>query len=179
VYIHAGADRRSGWRHSRVTLPIADTTMQLTRFTDYALRVMLFVGRQHGRICTMGEIAAYYGISLEHLRKVVHKLARLGYLHSSRGRGGGLLLGREPTAVRIGDLILAMEEDLSIVDCVAVDCALAPGCSLKTALDRASGAFIASLNEVTLADLLRDRGMRRQFKSLDIAITSRAAVRRA
>lgn len=152
--------------------------MQLTRFTDYALRVMLFVGRQRGRICTMGEIATYYGISLEHLRKVVHKLAKLGYLNSSRGRGGGLLLGQEPTAIRIGDVILAMEEDLSIVDCVAVDCVLAPGCSLKTALDRACAAFIASLNEVTLADLLRVQGMRRQFKNVDIAIASRTAVRR-
>jgi len=153
--------------------------MQLTRFTDYALRVMLFVGRRHGRMCTMGEIATYYGISLEHLRKVVHKLAKLGYLHSSRGRGGGLLLGREPAAIRIGDVIVAMEEDLSIVDCVAVDCALAPGCSLKTALDRACAAFIGSLNEVTLADLLRDRGMRRQFRNIDIAIASRTAVGRS
>ena len=89
------------------------------------------------------------------------------------------MLGREPAAIRVGDVILAMEEDLSIVDCVAVDCALAPGCSLKTALDRASAAFIGSLNEVTLADLLCDRGMRRQFKYVDIAVASRAAVRRS
>jgi Rrf2 family nitric oxide-sensitive transcriptional repressor len=144
--------------------------MQLTRFTDYSLRVLLFVGRQRGRICTMGEIAAYYRISLEHLRKVVHKLAKLGYLNSSRGRGGGLVLGRDPAAIRIGDVIVAMEEDMSIVDCRALDCALLPDCSLKTALDRASTAFIAELNEVTLADLLGNAGMRRQFKSIDIAI---------
>lgn len=152
--------------------------MQLTRFTDYALRVLLFVGRQRGRVCTMGEIAAYYRISLEHLRKVVHKLAKLGYLNSSRGRGGGLVLGHEPAAIRIGDVIVAMEEDLSIIDCVAVDCALVPGCSLKAALDRACAAFIANLNEVTLADLLRDPGMRQQFKNIDIAVANRAAVRR-
>ena len=149
--------------------------MQLTRFTDYALRVLLFVGRQRGRVCTMGEIAAYYRISLEHLRKVVHKLAKLGYLNSTRGRGGGLVLGHDPTAIRIGEVILAMEEDLSIVDCQALDCVLSPGCSLKTALDRASAAFIATLDEVTLADLLGEPGMRRQFKNIDIAVAVRAA----
>ena len=144
--------------------------MQLTRFTDYSLRVLLFVGRQRGRVCTMGEIATYYRISLEHLRKVVHKLARLGYLKSSRGRGGGLVLAREPAAIRLGDVIVAMEEDLSIVDCDALNCALLPGCSLKTALDRASVAFIAELNRVTLADLLGNPGMQRQFRNIDIAI---------
>ncbi|MGH8275818.1 MAG: Rrf2 family transcriptional regulator, partial [Steroidobacteraceae bacterium] len=74
--------------------------MQLTRFTDYALRVLLFVGKQDGRMCTMGEIAAFYRISPEHLRKVVHRMAKLGYLSSTRGRGGGLTLGREPARIR-------------------------------------------------------------------------------
>lgn len=152
--------------------------MQLTRFTDYALRVLLLVGRRRGRICTMAEIAAYYGISLEHLRKVVHKLGRLGYLNSSRGRGGGLVLGRDPGAIRIGEVILAMEEDLSIVDCTTLACVLTPGCSLKTELDRASAAFIATLNETTLADLLGERKMQRQFKGVDIAVATRAEVER-
>ncbi|MEO6896001.1 MAG: Rrf2 family transcriptional regulator [Caldimonas sp.] len=148
--------------------------MQLTRFTDYSLRVLLFVGRHGDRVCTMGEIAAVHRISLEHLRKVVHKLSRLGYLDTFRGRGGGLMLGRAAGAIRIGDVILAMEEDLSIVDCVALDCVLTPGCSLKGALDRASAAFIASLNEVTLADLLHEPSMRRQFRKIDIAVESRS-----
>jgi Rrf2 family nitric oxide-sensitive transcriptional repressor len=144
--------------------------MQLTRVTDYTLRVLLYVGRRRGAVCTMGEIAAYYRISLEHLRKVVHKLARLGYLNSSRGRGGGVVLGREASAIRIGDVIVAMEEDFSIVDCEALDCALLPECSLKTALDRASRAFVAELNLVTLADLLGDPGMRRRFANIDIIV---------
>jgi len=142
--------------------------MQLTRFTDYALRVLLFVAMQDGRVCTMGEIATYYQISLEHLRKVVHKLATLGYLNSSRGRGGGLLLGLGAAKIRIGEVVLALENDLIIIDCQALDCLLQPGCSLKTALDRAGRAFIAALNEVTLADLLNDRGMMQQFKNIEI-----------
>ena len=144
--------------------------MQLTRFTDYALRVLLYIAPRDGRVCTMGEIARHYQISLEHLRKVVHKMATLGYLKSSRGRGGGLLLGRDPARIRIGEVVMALENDLSIIDCQALDCLLQPGCSLKTALDRAGRAFIAALNEVTLADLLNDRGMRQQFKNIEIAI---------
>ncbi len=149
--------------------------MQLTRFTDYALRVLIFVGRRDGRICTMGEIAAYHHISQEHLRKVVHKMAKHGYLDTRRGRGGGIVLGRDPAGMRIGDVILAMEEDMSIVDCNALDCILSPGCSLKAALDRGSRAFIATLNEVTLADLLCDRQMKQQFKRIDIANGERPA----
>jgi Rrf2 family transcriptional regulator, nitric oxide-sensitive transcriptional repressor len=144
--------------------------MQLTRFTDYALRVLLFVGKQDGEVCTMGEIAAFYGISLEHLRKVVHRMGKLGYLRSTRGRGGGLVLGRDPARIRIGELVLELERDMSLIDCHALECRLRHGCSLKTALDRAAHAFIASLNEVTLADLLNDRLMRRQFRDVDIEI---------
>jgi len=147
--------------------------MQLSRFTDYALRVLIFVGRQNGRVCTMGEIAAHYRISQEHLRKVTHKLATLGYLDSRRGRRGGIVLGDDPARMRIGDVILATEKDLTIVDCDALDCILSPGCSLKAALDRGGRAFIAALNEVTLADLLGNRKMKQQFKRIDIASIDR------
>jgi Rrf2 family nitric oxide-sensitive transcriptional repressor len=143
--------------------------VQLTRFTDYALRVLIFVGRQDGRICTMGEIALHYRISKEHLRKVIHKLAKLGYLDSRRGRAGGIVLSGDAASLRIGDVVLAMEEDLSIVDCQALDCVLLPGCSLKAALDRGSHAFIATLNEVTLADLLHNPQMKQQLKRIEFA----------
>ncbi len=118
----------------------------------------------------MGEIADYYGISFEHLRKVVHRMARLGYLESTRGRRGGLVLGRDAKRIRLGEVILAMEGDLYAIDCDALQCVLLPGCSLRTALDRASRAFVAALDDVTLADLLADTGMKRQFKGLDIAV---------
>lgn len=144
--------------------------MQLTRFTDYALRVLLFVGRQDGRVCTMREIATYYRISQEHLRKVIHKMAKRGYLNASRGRGGGLTLGRDPARIRIGDLVLEFESNFSIIDCDALECRLRTGCSLKTMLDRAGRAFIVALNEATLADLLNDRRMKQQFKNVDIEV---------
>lgn len=144
--------------------------MQLTRFTDYSLRVLLFVGKERGRTCTMREIAAYYGISLEHLRKVVHRMARLGYLTSTRGRHGGLALGRDAKRIRLGEVIVAMEGEVYAIDCEALQCVLLPGCSLRTALDRASRAFVAAMNDLTLADLLSDARMKRQFKGLDIAV---------
>lgn len=143
--------------------------MHLTRFTDYSLRVLLYIGHAKGRMCTMAEIATYFDISLEHLRKVVHKLARLGYLRSCRGKGGGLLLGRDADAIRLGEVIVAMEEDLNIIDCEALKCVLLPDCALKTEFDRASRAFLAVLNEKTLADLLGSRRMQRQFRSIEIA----------
>ncbi len=147
--------------------------MQLTRFTDYALRVLLFVGKRGGHRCTMGEIAIYYGISLEHLRKVVHRMARLGYLSSSRGRSGGLTLGRDSARIRIGEVIQVLEGDLNIIDCDALECRLRPGCALKAALDRGRRAFIAAVNEVTLADLLDDRRMRRRLGSVAPETTAR------
>ena len=147
--------------------------VQLTRFTDYALRVLLYVGKEQGRVCTMSEIAAYYRISLEHLRKVVHRMSRLGYLKSMRGRRGGLLLGRDASRIRIGEVIVALEEGLYVIDCEALRCVLLPGCSLKRALDRASRAFVGALNDVTLADLLTSVRMKRQFKGVDIAVEGR------
>jgi Rrf2 family transcriptional regulator, nitric oxide-sensitive transcriptional repressor len=150
--------------------------MQLKQFTDYALRVLLFVGRESDRSCTMAEIAAHYRISLEHLRKVVHRLAQLGYLKSTRGRGGGIALGRSAAAISVGEVVVAMEGDLQIIDCEALECVLMPGCSLKRVLDRATRVFIAALSEVTLADLLDDRQMRNQFRDLGL---SRAGKRRS
>ncbi|MGH8462238.1 MAG: RrF2 family transcriptional regulator [Stenotrophobium sp.] len=141
--------------------------MQLTRFTDYALRVLMFVGRHRDRVCTMREVAEHHRISLEHLRKVIHKLAKLGYLNTTQGRGGGIVLGHDAAEIRLGEVILAMEEDMSIVDCQALECILQPACSLKAALDRGSRAFITAVNEVTLEDLLGNREMKRQFKIVD------------
>jgi len=149
--------------------------MQLTRFTDYALRALMYVGRQQGRVCTMSEIAAYYRIPAEHLRKVTHRMARRGYLDARRGRGGGVVLADDPARIRIGDVILAMDENLTVVDCVAIGCVLSPECSLKAALDRASLAFIDSLNQVTLADLLSNPQMERQFRRIDAEIRAQPA----
>jgi Rrf2 family nitric oxide-sensitive transcriptional repressor len=101
-------------------------------------------------------------------------MAQQGYLKSMRGRRGGLVLGRDAKRIRIGEVIVAMEGNLYAIDCHALQCVLLPGCALKTALDRASVAFVDALNDVTLADLLAGVRMKRQFKGLDIAVRNHA-----
>ncbi len=111
--------------------------MQLTRFTDYSLRVLLFVGRQRRTHLHDGrDRSVITAFRWNTCARWSHKLAKLGYLNSSRGRGGGLVLGRDPAAIRIGDVILAMEKDMSIVDCHALDCRAPAGLLAQEALDR-------------------------------------------
>lgn len=141
--------------------------MQLTLFTDYSIRVLLYVSRQSGHLVTIREISDYYGISMEHMRKVIHKLAKYGYLDSFRGKYGGVQLAKQPKEIKIGKVIMDMEEDMSIMNCEAQSCILDPDCSLKGALKKASSAFVQVLNEYTLADLNGNRSLKRRFKQID------------
>jgi Rrf2 family nitric oxide-sensitive transcriptional repressor len=129
--------------------------MRLTRFTDYALRTLIHLGVQDPRQGSIAEIATAYGISENHLVKVVHHLGRMGLVRTTRGRGGGLRLGKPATEIRIGDLVRATEEDLALVPCFAGShCAITPACRLKGVLREALAAFLAVLDRHTLADLL-------------------------
>ncbi|SEO48734.1 RrF2 family transcriptional regulator [Aquisalimonas asiatica] len=130
--------------------------MELTYHTDYGLRVLMYAGAHRDRRVTMREIAQSYDISLEHLRKVVHRLAQHGYLITTKGRAGGLTLGAPPETMRIGDIVLAMEESMAIIDCNRQPCPLCGGCSLKAVLESARTAFIEQLNTFTLEDVLGD-----------------------
>ncbi len=135
--------------------------MQLTRFTDYALRVLISVGlnekRGGRRGVTIGEISAQYGISRNHLMKVVQHLARCGYLETLRGKGGGLRLGVDASEIRLGDVVREAEGGFPIVPCFGPDpeaCAIAPACVLKNVLGTALDAFLGVLDRYTLEDLL-------------------------
>jgi Rrf2 family nitric oxide-sensitive transcriptional repressor len=130
--------------------------MRLTRFTDYALRVMLYLGTQPERFCAISEIAQAYGISQNHLVKVVHDLGKAGYLTSARGRFGGVKLARPATDINVGAVIRHTEEGFDLVDCT--DCAIAPVCGLTRCLKEAMAAFLAVLDRHSLADLLDRRG---------------------
>ncbi len=130
--------------------------MELTQHTDYGLRVLMYAGVHRERRVTMREIAQAYGISLEHLRKVVHRLAQQGFLVTTKGRAGGLILAAEPDAIRVGDVVMAMEESMAIVDCNRQPCPLCGACSLKSIFDSARQAFVDQLNTFTLADLLQN-----------------------
>lgn len=129
--------------------------MQLTIFTDYGLRSLMYLAARTGERCSVREIADHYGISRNHLVKVIHRLARLGYITTAKGRGGGIALTGEPAALRIGDLVRTLEPNMNLVECFNRDtntCRLVSGCSLKHYLSEANTAFIASLNRYTLAD---------------------------
>lgn len=134
--------------------------MRLTTFTDYCLRVLMYVGTKGDEIATIDEIAASYGISRNHLMKVVFRLGQLGYLATVRGKGGGMRLARDPAEINLGDLVRQTEEDMALVACFEGPpgmCRIAPACVLRRALGEALDAFLAVLDDYTLADLLAPR----------------------
>jgi Rrf2 family nitric oxide-sensitive transcriptional repressor len=134
--------------------------MRLTAFTDYSLRVLMYLGVHRDRVATIREIALAYGVSENHLMKVVQDLARRGYVDTIRGKGGGLRLARPPENINLADVVREAEDDDAFVECFdagAADCRIAPACVLKGALRSALDAFFAALRGYTLADLLAPR----------------------
>lgn len=133
--------------------------MKLTTFTDYSLRVLIYVAAAPEGRATIAEIARAFGISENHLVKVVHLLGREGILVNTRGRGGGLALARPPEEINVGEVVrLAEGEDLP-AECFREDgrCTIAAACRLAGVLDEALKAFYAVLDRHTLADLVHNR----------------------
>jgi len=135
--------------------------MRFTRYTDYALRVLMYLGlRPREELSTIKGIAGRFGISENHLMKVVHRLGREGFIETVRGRQGGLRLARDPGEINIADVVRRCEDDMRIVECFDEDtntCPIAAACALPSILDRALGAFLDVLEGHTLADLLAPR----------------------
>lgn len=129
--------------------------MRLTRYTDYAMRVLLYLAARPDRLCSIAEIAAAYGISQNHLMKVVSDLVNAGYLVSVRGRSGGVRLARLPTEINIGAVVRHTEDGFDLVDCGS--CIIAPACGLTGALAQALGAFMKVLDGYTLENLMNKR----------------------
>jgi Rrf2 family nitric oxide-sensitive transcriptional repressor len=133
--------------------------MQLTRYSDYSFRVLIYLALAPGRLVTIEEIARRYGISKAHLTKVVHQLGRGGYVETVRGRGGGLRLARPPEEIGVGELVRATEGGLALVECLGPrgECPIVPACGLRPVLQEALAAFLAVLDGYTLADLVARR----------------------
>ena len=132
--------------------------MRLTVFSDYTLRVLMYLALERTRLATIPEIASAYGISENHLMKVVHQLARAGIVESVRGKGGGIRLARAPDEIRLGEIVRASEGDAPIVECLSGDpkaCRITSSCRLKGILVSAFDALYDSLDEHTLADLIK------------------------
>jgi Rrf2 family nitric oxide-sensitive transcriptional repressor len=130
--------------------------MQLTQFTDYSLRVLVYLARlPEPGMATVTEVADFYGISRNHLVKVVHNLAQHGLIMTTRGKGGGIQLSRPAHTIGVGEVARLTEPNMNLVECFDVKtnrCRITRGCFLKAALHDARRAFMAVLDGYTLAD---------------------------
>lgn len=131
--------------------------MRLTSYTDYALRVLLYAGAA-GQLVTISNISDAFGISKEHLRKVVHSLAQLGYLTTTQGRNGGIMLAKRPEEINIRDIVLLFETT-PLVECFDKNtntCQINGICGLKHVLAKAQRSFLDTLGAYYLSDLIKN-----------------------
>jgi Rrf2 family transcriptional regulator, nitric oxide-sensitive transcriptional repressor len=135
--------------------------MRLTNYTDYSLRVLIFLAiKEKEELSTIKEIADTYQISKNHLMKIIHELGLLGYIETIRGRNGGIRLALKPEDINLGEVVSKMEEDFHIVECFNREsglCVISPACKLKHILDDALQAFLSVLKGYTLADILENK----------------------
>ena len=131
--------------------------MQITSYTDYALRVLIYLAMSQDRHATITEIADFFKISRNHLVKVVHQLGSKGFVKTMRGKGGGFSLQSPPELISIGEVVRSMETHFNWVECfdpAQQRCRLLPNCGLKHLLARAGDAYLQVLDAATLADVL-------------------------
>ncbi|OAN51337.1 transcriptional regulator [Paramagnetospirillum marisnigri] len=128
--------------------------MKITQFTDFSFRLLLFLARSRDRVVTVREVADYYSISAEHLKKIVRSLSDLGHIQTVRGKLGGLKLAREPDEINLGRLIRD-QENLALLPChEPCDTCPVQDCKLRVLVDQALGAFLAHFDGKTLADII-------------------------
>lgn len=144
--------------------------MELSRFSDYSLRVLMYAAARENQKVTLGELALAYRISHHHLVKIVHYLGKMGYLSNRRGRSGGILLGRKPGEIRVGDVIRHTETHFNLAECFnpATDaCRISPTCRLKGVFHEARDAFLDVLDNYTIEDLVQNRSPLLRLLSLN------------
>lgn len=135
--------------------------MQLTLYTDYSLRALVYLAQTHGESATISQIADFYRISRNHLVKVVHNLGNEGLIITTRGKHGGMRLAREPETITIGEVVRRTEPNFNLVECFDPqkknNCVITASCSLKNMLYEANKNFLAVLDSYTLADVTAGR----------------------
>lgn len=143
--------------------------MQLNKFTDYALRVLMYVAPQRELPYTIAEIAQNLHVSQNHLIKIVHFMAKQNWVITSRGKGGGIRLNPEVLALPLGHIVQTLQGDAQIVDCQKPEpCILLPRCGLKGILNQALIDFYQSLNQYTFAQALALPAHQSKPLSIDI-----------
>ena len=155
--------------------------MRLTLQTDYALRVLIYVGIKVEVLSTIPEIAGQFAISRGHVMKVVHRLGQLGYLETVRGKRGGIRLARAAATINVGAVIRDVEQELGVLGCLQGTpgyCRIEMGCVLRGALRDATNAFLATLDRLTLADLVKPRKALERLIAIDAASIRRTTTAR-
>lgn len=149
--------------------------MRLTVYTDYSLRLLMYLALKDDGLATIAEVARSYGISRNHLMKVAYELGAAGLVETVRGRGGGLRLAKDPAKIRLGDVVRGTEPDMALVTCfepVEAPCAIKRCCVLRGALDEAGAAFMKVLDDYSLADLVEPRRRLRTMLAIAPARTA-------
>ncbi|GGZ47505.1 MULTISPECIES: Rrf2 family transcriptional regulator [Shewanella] len=133
--------------------------MQLTRYTDFGIRTLMYLAIQPERetLFRIAEITEVFDLSPNHVSKIVHHLGKLGYLQTIRGKSGGFRLGMAPEKINVGELVRALENSLAPIDCSKPYCRLTPACQLKGVLAQAVDAYLAVLDRYTLADIVSNQ----------------------
>jgi Rrf2 family nitric oxide-sensitive transcriptional repressor len=152
--------------------------MKLTAFTDYSLRVLIYLAAQPGERATIAQIATAFDVSENHLVKVVHFLGKQGWLANVRGKGGGLELGEAPEKIVVGRVVRETEGKAAVAECFGEsggDCQIAPNCRLRGVLGEAVTAFYAVLDRYTLADLVNNRQQLARMLFIDRPAPAKAA----
>jgi Rrf2 family nitric oxide-sensitive transcriptional repressor len=127
--------------------------MRLTKYTDYGIRVLIHLGLIEGGLGSIREIATAFGISHDHLKKVVHDLSSAGFIESVRGRNGGIRLARPPEHINLGAVLRHTEGLDELIECAA--CPISPACGLPPVLGEATAAFVSVFDKYSVADLIR------------------------
>lgn len=142
--------------------------MKLTRYTDYALRVLMYLGAENDTPATISDIATAHGISRNHVMKVVYELSQSGYILTTRGKGGGIRLARPPADINVGTLVRTTEKNLEIAECFGSNnsCPITSACVLRKAFTHALEAFLAVLDDYWLTDLLAPRSELQRLLSI-------------
>ncbi|MEJ9150767.1 Rrf2 family transcriptional regulator [Bacillus smithii] len=134
--------------------------MRLTSYTDYALRVLIFLAaKDNDELSSIREISEVYGISKNHLMKIIYGLGKMGIIETIRGRNGGIRLAMKPKDINIGEVVRQTEEDFRLVECFDPEnnlCVISPVCGLRHILNHALATYLAVLDQYTLADLVAD-----------------------
>jgi Rrf2 family nitric oxide-sensitive transcriptional repressor len=134
--------------------------MRLTAYTDFSLRVLMYLALHPDRRPTIAEIAERYHVSKAHLMKVVYQLGLMGYVETTRGKGGGLRLAKRLDDITVGEIVRRTEPDMALVACFEAGeptCVIAPACRLKGKLGEARAAFLQVLDDCTLAEVMGNR----------------------